>query len=480
VLWSRWAAPLLVASLAACGGGAGGGTTQNTGNAGNPAPGVAAAFTLQDVEVTPYALWDDTAATQAITVKAHTRISGRVSLQLAYFDGLVDGSGAQIVEPMFDDGTHGDQTAGDGVWTRTFTLAISDPGRLRLYDGLVDSVPIAIAAVNDDRAPVPASNAIDARVDVAIVSRTMQGAFPARAVGAAAQATDTMLNIVDPAFAEADIQHTVARVLELLPGDPLDFLVLFHTRTTSDGVPRSIGVKNDVDGINVPAFDHSAAYGSAGRLQQVVFQNAHTLGLEINHEIGHRWGAYLNRNELNLTLPTGFHWGASNHVGVMGNGPYLLQEPDGLRVTNAKDSDKFVANPFSNLELYLMGLAQPDEVAPLRFVTDASVDVRFDALLSASATRIVTIDDIVAMYGARTPARSHSQNAFNAAYVVVSDRPLSEAEYTLTSLIARYAAGTSPGGKRDGGLFEALDPPSFGAATGYRATLDTTLPSLAG
>ena len=54
----------------------------------------------------------------------------------------------------------------------------------------------------------------------------------------------------------------------------------------------------------------------------------------------------------------------------MGNGPYLLQEPDGLRVTNADDSDKFVANPFSNLELYLMGLAQPDEVPPLRFVTD--------------------------------------------------------------------------------------------------------------
>ena len=54
----------------------------------------------------------------------------------------------------------------------------------------------------------------------------------------------------------------------------------------------------------------------------------------------------------------------------MGNGPYLLAEAGGYRVTNADDSENFIANPFSNLELYLMGLARPDEVQPLRFVTD--------------------------------------------------------------------------------------------------------------
>lgn len=41
----------------------------------------------------------------------------------------------------------------------------------------------------------------------------------------------------------------------------------------------------------------------------------------------------------------------------MGNGPYLQEDAGGYRVTNAADSDKFIANPFSNLELYLMGLA---------------------------------------------------------------------------------------------------------------------------
>lgn len=469
---------VLALLLNACGGGAGGGAATPPPSNGSTAPGVTASFTLQNVEASPYAVWADALATQAITVKAHTKITGNVALTLSYFDGLVGGDGAQIVKPMFDDGTHGDEVAGDGVWTLTFALGLAEPSRLRLYDGLVDSVSIAIAATNSNQTPVSPANSIDARVDVAIVSRSLEDEFPVRVIDAATQMTDTMIDIVDPTFDEADIERTIARVYDVIAGDPFDFAVLFHTHTTGDGVPRSIGVKNDVSGINVAAFDHTAAYGSAGRLQQIAFQNAHTLGLEINHEIGHRWAAYLNQAALNLSLPTGFHWGPSNHVGQMGNGPYLLEEAGGYRVTNADDSENFIANPFSNLELYLMGLVRPDEVHPYRFVTDPSVDVQFDAVLPASSTRAVTIDDIIAVYGEREPAMAASQNAFTAAYVVVSDRMLSKPEYTLTSLIARYASGTSSGGKRSGGLFEALDPPSFGAATGYRATLDTTLPSL--
>ena len=476
----RIAATALTAlTLNACGGGAGGGSTATgvtgSGTGGNTAPGPAS-FTLQNVEAAPYAVWADALATQPVTIKAHTQATAHVALQLSYFDGLVGGSGAQIVKPMFDDGTHGDEVAGDGIWTLTFTLGLAQPNELRLYDGLVDSVSIAISAVGDSQAPVSPANSIDARIDVSIVDRSLEDEFPIRAANATTQVTDNMINVVDPAFDESAIERTLARVYAVIPGDPFDFAVLFHTRTTTDGVPRSIGVKNDVGGINVAAFDHTAAYGSAGRLQQVAYQNAHTLGLEINHEIGHRWAAYLNSTALNLSLPTGFHWGASDHVGVMGNGPYLQQDAGGYRVTNAADSDKFIANPFSNLELYLMGLARPDEVPPYRFVTDPAVDVQFDTVVPAASTRVVTIDDIVGVYGERAPAMAAAQNAFTAAFVVVSDRLLTKPEYTLTSLIARHASGTSSGGKRDGGLFEALDPPSFSAATGYRATLDTLLP----
>jgi hypothetical protein len=201
------------------------------------------------------------------------------------------------------------------------------------------------------------------------------------------------------------------------------------------------------------------------------------VGVELNHEIGHRWCTYLDAAALNLTIPTGFHWGPSTHVGQMGNGPYLADDGgDGFLVTNAEDSEKFVANPFSALELYLMGLVGPEEVPPLRFVTDPAVDVRFGERIAASDTRVVTIGDVVAVYGERVPAAAVSARDFAAAFVVVSDRPLTPAEWTLSSTVARHAEGLSSGGVRAGGLFEVLAPPSFAAATDFRATLTTTLP----
>jgi hypothetical protein len=468
----------IAATLVACGGGAGGGATASAPapvTSGNPAPGTPATFTLDRVQVAPYAIWADAIAGQTVTVTARTTSAADVNLSLAYFDALVGGSGRRIVEPMYDDGSHGDAVARDGVFTRSLTLDVADPTLLRLYDGLIDSLPITIEA-SDARGVIAPSNSIDARVDLALVSPTLRGQPAPRRIDATTQLTDTLVNLVDPTFDGSTVPALVRRLYGIFPGDPFDFVVVFATRTSGDGIPRSLGVSNDVGGINLKLFDSSADYGSAGRLQQVVFQNGKTLGVEVNHEIGHRWAAYLNKPALNLSLPTGFHWGASDHVGQMGNGPYLQPDGSGFRVGNGGGADHFVSNPFSALELYLMGLAPPSEVPDYRFVTDPAVDVQFGAWLPASSTQRVTIDDIVATYGARTPAANVSQSAFSAAFVVVSDRFLNEAETALSSYVASYMGGTSEGGQRTGGLFEVSDPPSFSAATGYRASLETQLP----
>jgi hypothetical protein len=469
------------AGATGCGGGAGGGAAAAAAPApsatsGNPALGVSANFTLDRIQVAPYAIWADAIGSQPITVTARTTGTTDIHLSLTYFDELIGGSGQRIVEPMFDDGSHGDATAGDGVFTRTLVLDVTEPQLLRLYDGQIDTIPIAIEA-SDGRSFVAPSNSIDARTDLALVSPTLRGQDPPQSADATTRVTDTLVNVIDPSFDATQLESLLQRLYRTFPGDPFDFAVIFATRTTGDGIPRSLGVKNDVGGINLAQFDDSAEYGSAGRLQQVVFQNGKTLGLEINHEIGHRWGAYLNKPALNLSLPTGFHWGTSDHVGQMGNGPYLQADGAGYRVGNGGGADHFVSNPFSKLELYLMGLVPPGEVPAYRFVTDPTVDVQFDAWLAETSTRLVTIDDVVSVYGARTPASSTSQNAFTAVFVVVSDAFLSAAEAALSSHIAHYMAGSSAGGQRSGGLFEVSDPPSFSAATGYRASLQTQLPA---
>jgi hypothetical protein len=164
---------------------------------------------------------------------------------------------------------------------------------LRLYDGQVDAVSISITATDGAKSLSP-SNSIDARVDVAVLNRSVDGEFPVHVVDPATQATDTMLNIVDTAFDETAIETTLQRVYAAIPGDPFDFAVLFHTRTTGDGVPRSIGVKNDAAASTSRRSITKSVYGSAGRLHSSCSLNRHT-PTRINHEIGHRWAAYLNQ-----------------------------------------------------------------------------------------------------------------------------------------------------------------------------------------
>jgi hypothetical protein len=473
---------LVACALGGCGGGGGGSEATVAPQAAAapapaPTPGAPGSWTLVDASVEPYAQWDGTLASTPLTVRARTRDARNVVLSVEYFDGLPGGTGAQRRTRLYDDGTHGDSVPGDGMWTLAFVPDVVPPAALRLYDGRLDSIALSIVAHEADGDVVAPANAIDARVEVGVVDRGLDGEFESREVASDVHATDWMLNVVAPGFDGQALGPLLRRAYVALGVDAFDFAVVFHTRTTGDGIPRSIGVRNDVRGIHRPLFDDSAAYGSAGRLQQIVFQNARALGVEVNHEIGHRWGAFLDDPTLDLAIPTGFHWGPSTHVGQMGSGPYLeAAGANGFLATNAHGSESFAVNPFSLLELYLMGLVGRDEVAPLEFVTDRSVAVRFGEHLPASAVRTVTIADIEAVYGPRVPAADASPNAFTALFVTVSDRPLDAAERALSSHVARYAAGASEGGVRAGGLFAAWDPPAFSAATGFRATLETALP----
>jgi hypothetical protein len=471
-LFSRLSLVLVTLLMAACGGGGGGSSspaaTQSIASApsndSNSAAEVALIPDVADVRISSYALWSDELASTPLVVEV--RESGSTAPEVAYFDGFIGGSGARLVHALFDDGSHGDAIAGDGIWTLSFTLDLAEPAALRLYDGMVDVLPLTIQTSGGERT-----------VEVAVVSRVLQGSAITESLNASVMVTDSLISMVDATFDGQTLSDVTENLYTLYADDPFDFLVIFHTRPTGDGVPRSLGVRNAIGGINLNDYDTSAAYGSAGRLQQVIFQNANLTGREVNHELGHRWGAFLDDPALNLSIPTGFHWGVSEHVGQLGNGPFLLADGNGgYLVTNANGSENFISNDYSPLELYLMGLASPAEVAPLRFVTDPSVDVSFGTTLPESSTRLVSIADIVAIYGERVPASTTSPKVFSAAFVVVSDALLSEAEYTLSTHIARYVGGVSTGGVREGGLFELMDPSSFAAATDFRASLETRLP----
>jgi hypothetical protein len=155
------------------------------------------------------------------------------------------------------------------------------------------------------------------------------------------------------------------------------------------------------------------------------------------------------------------------------NGDYLVTNPDNPYV--------YTSRKYSNIELYLRGLVPPEAVAPMRFAIGASA---FDlmpgkTILPASATTLVTIDDIIRVYGVRTPTFADSQKSFRAIWLCLSETPMTAAEMALMNRIAIYYASDAPGQEIDTlGLFPLRSMPSFKAATNGAGTLTTVLPPL--
>ncbi|HVW24518.1 MAG TPA: hypothetical protein VHC69_04080 [Polyangiaceae bacterium] len=125
--------------------------------------------------------------------------------------------------------------------------------------------------------------------------------------------------------------------------------------------------------------------------------------------------------------------------------------------------------PLSPIELYLAGLATPSEVQPIISMQDAMVvGNTANGVIVKGTKKTVTIDQIVAAEGARTPSSKDSQKAFSMAFAVYSEKPLSSVEMSWFDVYADFfgqkdVTGTMP----------------FYKATGGRATMNTTLPKLA-
>ena len=222
--------------------------------------------------------------------------------------------------------------------------------------------------------------------------------------------------------------------------DEFDFL-FFYPNLDLDGLePGSINgafyrsVKNDVQGIGLETFSHNSSWGSAGKLQGVIFHNyddpASFRGLLL-HELMHRWGNFV----VPITsYPYGSHWGFST------SGGYL----DCYDISNMIDhgGGKFSApNPFyfrsseqySPIELYLAGFIPPEEVPDFQVAEDGEwlLDERGDPvkddkgyrMFTASGFKTHTIENIIAAHGSRVPGHLQAQKDFRAAVILlVSER----------------------------------------------------------
>lgn len=261
--------------------------------------------------------------------------------------------------------------------------------------------------------------------------------------------------------ANAEPREAVAQEFFRTHADDYDFLIVFTSFQfqTSDGIAFHWAVRNDVQGIGLPPVDLGAEFGSAARLKGYVDMPAlslvetdplkpefeQTLSI-LSHELLHQWVAHVRFRasdgspSADLLGRGQSHWSFLFDSGAsVQYGNAWHDNGDGTFTSTA------AGRRYGPLDLYLAGFLRPDEVPPLRLLQSAGVDVTRlpepGVTLSATA-RTVTVDDIVAVEGARLPDAEHAQHAFRAAMLYLT-RPgdvVTEAQLAALDRIRRAAA----------------------------------------
>jgi hypothetical protein len=174
--------------------------------------------------------------------------------------------------------------------------------------------------------------------------------------------------------------------------DEYDFLVIFSTFDFEMPEPGAkafyLGVKNDTLGIGQPIFDNSESFGSRNKLQGTVDMGnvsaVVTDPLEakfgqsldvLDHEILHRWGAYVRFKDSSGNISSGLlgkdaeHW--SFLLNSYGSVLYGNQWQDnGNGTFTSIGAHKY----YSPLDLYLMGFYDKSQVPPMLLIENPAID----------------------------------------------------------------------------------------------------------
>lgn len=408
------------------------------------------------------------------------RVSGpvtRVQAVLPNPGGLkVDGAVVQERFGLFDDGTHGDEIAGDQLFTRS-GIASRNPGFGPSEQGLF---AVLIALVSRDGQETIRSAWPDGQYFLMSAARRPEITH----LSTDLQVTPYLANFQDDSqlfqvgdslsgTQPPDLRGIARRFYEHFPDD-YDFLAVFTPVVSAGGILFHQDVRNDVQGIGKPLFDQTADYGSTGRLRGVSFHQMTGAG-GLTHEVMHQWGVFLNPG-LELGDGTG-HWGAVNIPGYL-QGLDFRHNPNGSYLITwtrfgGLDGSAYEERRLPPMELYLMGLLSPEEVSDITVLEGVDPNrVKAGEVVVPRSVRRVTIQEIIAQQGPRVPDSRAAPNSFHMAGILItSGRLASPAEMAVYSRVMEHFGSEEGSTLRDLGVLR----PSFRFATGGRGWMNTVL-----
>jgi hypothetical protein len=431
--------------------------------------------------VTPSVVWcGDTE--DAVTIEVH--IVGRNDVARVWVTNLGT-SDTDARAELWDNGTHSDLVSGDNVFTLGDAVLPCSSSTLGKY-GWNNWWGFLRVQLDDG-----SSQENNYGLVAGLVGQKYKGSFTIQEFGNGLSATAYAFFIVDEQHQVMD-NYPVANVYcgtgnyqayrklySVLP-DNFDIALvtpgmqIFRPKDLAENVPYNVLVSNDVQNIGMPIMNNAAQFGSAGRLKSAIYQSFGEIQV-FDHEIGHTWGAAIGQSLglLEPGNPDSRHWNPlADMQGQMGAYYFNDSGAVGHFLYNGDEVWKLIKNttnePYSSLELYMMGFIPPEEVPPIHVLQ--SPDTSNTDQITATSYSTVTIQDIMnASGGARVPDSANSQKEFTVAYIVTQDTPYNDASYAFFSLIANNLMTKDPPQPRN-----YFAP--FYWATGGRGTLNVRLP----
>ena len=390
------------------------------------------------------------------------------------FEAMVTESPASVAlsyngvdRPMFDDGTNGDRVAGDAIWTIQFAA----------NEILSKMTPASVNRPFIGFCKPAGGGQFNVFAEVWTAS---MGIAPAYTRNANTRQTTHLVNMIvsTSEVLAPDYAAMTRRFYTLFP-DAFDFINFVYVAGVR-GNRFHVGVRNEVSGIGIALFDATATWGSAGRLRGAnVFPLStafDTISRGFSHETGHQWINFLSGTPFASGIA---HWprgsaatnimGFSLPGGVGGSYPFTFTPGgSGYVVGSASPAD---LSTFNSLELYLMGLLPPGQVGTFLVLNDQNYNVTVGETLQPSQYTLATVNDVIAVHGARAPDSTVSPKAFSVATVVLSEQLLDDYAISFYHWFTRRASSRVLQPCTEGFVQGSCTP--FYLATGGRATMSS-------
>jgi hypothetical protein len=386
---------------------------------------------------------------------------------------------------LYDDGTHGDVTPADNVFTLSGAQLYCNPYQVE-SQGTASWLGFLRVTLKDGR-----QQGNNYGISAGVVDPRFKGVFQVQDLGGGLSATayaffinDSRHEVMDgypvtPVVCGKSNFEAYRKLYSVLP-DSFDFALLtpgmqiLRPDGFGENVPYDVLVSNSAQHIGLPTMDNSAQFGSAGRLKSAIYHSFGSMAI-FDHEVAHTWGVAIGASLglIDEGAATQGHWNKLSDIGGQ-LGAYYFSDGGliGHFAYNGDNTWRLIPNtevePYAPIELYIMGLIPPEQVPPIHILE--SPDLSDPARITAASVRTVTIEGIIAAEGGRrAPGYPDTQTAFDMAFIVTQDWAYDDAAYAYFSLISHDLMS-----REAPRAHSSLAP--FYWATGGRATLNTRLP----